>query len=172
MATYRHEWDLGAVSPSVSARIAMSILQSRPNAMFPFTVRGTRGETSIILASSYDLINTVGPLGNWGTGPDPVQVSAIGPLFFTFTTLAGHHRGAGQTISFECFERAGRVWLAQYGTYVSTWSHPLTTVFNMGANMGASGAWALQAHNLRDALGTAGSVEDAIIPGGRTVWPG
>ncbi|MDB5663499.1 hypothetical protein [Cypionkella sp.] len=164
MATYRHDWDIGPVSPTVTALLAMSILQARPNSIFPFTVSGRGGASSILLGTTYDLIDTMGPFDNMGTGSDPVTVTAVAPLAFTFTTLAGHHRGAGQTISFECYEKAGVVELAQYGTYVSTWSHPFTSAFNLGANAGASGAWALQAHNLRLALGI------ATIPVRFTVW--
>ena len=164
MATYRHDWEIGPVSATVTALRAMSILQARPNHIFPFTVSGHGGITYIRLGTTYDLINTVGPVGTMGTGPDPVEVTAVSTLAFTFTTLAGHHRGPGQTISFECYETGGKVMLAQYGTYVSTWSHPLTSAFNLGANAGASGAWALQAHNLRLALGI------ASIPVRFTVW--
>jgi hypothetical protein len=179
--TYRHEWDLGTMTSSVTARRAMSILQSRPDDIFPFTVKGRAGETAILLGSTYDLINTTGPFNSFWTGADPVTVTAVSSLSFTFTTLAGHHRGAGQTITFECFEKLAmednghsmymHVWLAQYGTYIASFAHPFSSLFNLGANVGAAGAWALQAHNLRDALGTGGSIEDAIIPGSRTVFP-
>jgi hypothetical protein len=164
MGTYRHDWEIGPVSTIVTAMAAMGILQSRPNDIFPFTVSGRGGVTSIRLGVIYDLINTVGPLNNMGTGSDPVTVIAVSPLAFTFLTHAEHHRGAGQTISFECYEASGVVKLAQYGTYVSSWSHPFTSAFNLGANAGASGAWALQAHNLRLALGL------ASVPIRFTVW--
>ncbi|MGH8080985.1 MAG: hypothetical protein ACREP7_10445 [Lysobacter sp.] len=171
MATYRHEWEVGDVSGSVTALSAMSILQSRPNDIFPFTVSGRGGVSSIRIGVTYDLIDTVGAFNNWGTGPDPVRVITATPLLFTFLTLSGHHRGAGQTISFETFERGGKVILCQYGTYTWAIRHPFSSLFNVGANVGASGAWALQAHNLRVALGTAGSIEGFVIPGARTVWP-
>lgn len=164
VGTYRHDWDIGPVSSTVTALRAMSILQARPNDIFPFTVSGRGGVTSIRLGTIYDLIDTVGPFNNMGTGSDPVTVTAVSSLAFTFTTHAEHHRGAGQTISFECYESGGTVKLAQYGTYVSTWDHPLTSAFNLGANLGASGAWALQAHNLRLALGI------ATLPIRFTVW--
>ncbi|MFC3181796.1 hypothetical protein [Cypionkella sinensis] len=164
MATYRHDWEIGPVSASVTALRAMAILQARPNDIFPFTVSGRGGISSIRLGVIYDLIDTVGPFNNMGTGSDPVQVSAVTSLMFTFTTLTGHHRGAGQTISFECAEVGGNVQLSQYGTYVSTLSHPLTSLFNLGANAGAAGAWSLQAHNLRLALGI------ATVPIRFTVW--
>ena len=165
-----------------SSRAAlMSILQSRPNDIFPFTVKGRAGETTIKLGSTYDLINTTGPYNSFRTGPDPVTVTKLSSLSFTFTTLAGHHRGAGQTISFEAYDKLAmeddgltmrmHVYLAQYGTYINSFSHPFSTLFNIGANIGASGAWALQAHNLRDALGTLGEFEKAIIPGKRAVFP-
>ena len=164
MGTYRHDWDIGPLSSTVTALAAMTILQTRPNDIFPFTVSGRGGATSIRIGIIYDLIDTVGPLNNMGTGSDPVTVIALTPLAFTFLTHAEHHRGAGQKISFECYEAGGIAKLAQYGTYVSTWSHPFTSAFNLAANVGASGAWALQAHNLRLALGI------ATIPVGFTVW--
>lgn len=164
MANYRHDWDIGPVSATVTALAAMTILQSRPNDIFPFTVSGRGGATSIVMGTTYDLIDTVGPFNNMGTGSDPVTVIAVTPLSFAFLTHAAHHRGAGQTISFECYEAGGIVRLAQYDTYVSSWSHPLTSAFNLGASAGASGAWALQAHNLRLALGI------AATPVRFTVW--
>lgn len=182
MATYRHDWDLGTMTASVTALRAMAILQSNPNRIFPFKVKGRAGETTIVLGSTYDLINTTGPLDSLGTGPDPVRVTVVTPKSFTFLTLAGHHRGAGQTITFETYDKLAteddgttmrmHVYLAQYGTYISSFYHPFSTMFNWGANLGAAGAWALQAHNLRDALGTAGSIESTVIPGPRTVFPG
>jgi hypothetical protein len=181
MANYRHEWDLGEMTSRVTAANAMSILQSDPNSIFPFTVKSRSGISFIRMGEIYDLINTIGPFKNWGTGADPVQVTAVTSTSFTFTTLAGHHRGPGQTITFETLERLEleddgvtmrmHVFLVQRGTYVSSLRHPFTSAFNLGANVGAAGAWALQAHNLRAALGTEGSVEHAIIPGQRTVWP-
>jgi hypothetical protein len=181
MGTYRHDWDLGTMTSSVTALRAMTILQGRPNYIFPFTVKGRAGETSIVLGSTYDLINTTGPFNSLWTGSDPVKVIKVSPLSFTFETLAGHHRGPGQTITFETYDRLAEendglvqrmhVFLAQYGTYISTFSHPFSTLFNWGANAGAAGAWALQAHNLRTALGTAGSFESFVIPGSRTVFP-
>ncbi len=164
MANYRHDWEIGPVSASVTALAAMAILQSRPNDIFPFTVSGRGGISSIRMGTTYDLIDTIGPFDNMGTGSDPVLVIAVSALAFTFLTLAGHHRGVGQMISFECYEAGGIVKLAQYGTYVSTWSRPFTSAFNLGANAGASGAWALQAHNLRLALGI------ATVPVRFTVW--
>jgi hypothetical protein len=181
MGTYRHDWDLGEMTSSVNALRAMFILQSRPNAIFPFTVKGRGGETTILLGSSYDLINTTGPFNSFWTGSDPVTVTSVTTLSFTFTTLAGHHRGAGQTITFETYDKLSteddgltmrmHVYLSQHGTYISSWSHPFSSLFNVGANVGAAGAWALQAHNLRAALGTAGSIESTLIPGPRTVFP-
>lgn len=180
MGTYRHDWDLGTMSPTVTTLKAMSILQSCPNRIFPFAVRGKANETVIKLGSFYDLLNTTGPLNALGTRPDPVEVTALSDKSFTFLTLKGHHRGSGQTITFETYEKLTsdgskmlmHVYLTQHGTYVSSFYHPFSTVFNWGANLGAGGAWALQAHNLRDALGTAGSFENMIIPGPRTVFPG
>jgi hypothetical protein len=171
VATYNHEWDIGAVSVSVSAKSAMAVLQSRPNDVFPFTVKGRSGATSIKMSEVYDLLDTIGTFDNWGTGPDPVEVVVVTPNSFTFRTLTGHHRGAGQTITFETFDRGGHVWLRQYGTYTWTIKHPFSSLFNWGANLGASGAWALQAHNLRAALGVESKLEHLIIPGSRTVWP-
>jgi len=182
MATYRHDWDLGTMSITVTALKAMAILQSRPNAIFPFAVKGRAGETTIVLGSTYDLTNTTGPRDSLGTGPDPVRVTAVTATSFTFLTLAGHHRGPGQTITFETYEKLTmeddgtsmwmHVYLAQYGTYISSFHHPFSTLFNWGANLGAAGAWALQAHNLRSALGTEGDIESTVIPGPRTVFPG
>jgi hypothetical protein len=181
MATYRHDWDLGTMTATVTAFKAMSILQARPNDIFPFTVRGRGGETTIVLGSTYDLLNTTGPFNSFWTGSDPVTVTAMTTLSFTFTTLAGHHRGAGQTITFETYDKLAdendgltqrmHVFLSQHGTYISSFAHPFSSLFNLGANAGAAGAWALQAHNLREALGTAGDIEHTVIPGGRTVFP-
>jgi hypothetical protein len=181
VASYRHDWDLGAMTSTVTALKAMSILQSRPNDIFPFAVNGRAGETTIIKGSTYDLTNTTGPWDDLGTGPDPVIVTAVAPQSFTFTTLAGHHRGAGQTITFETYEKLAmedddktmrmHVFLTQHGTYICTFSHPFSTLFNFGANVGATGAWALQAHNLREALGTLGEFEKKLLPGQRLVFP-
>jgi len=195
MADYRHDWDLGRMGASTNALKAMGILQSRPNDIFPFQVQGRAGETDIRLGSTYDLVNTTGPLGNWGAGPDPVRVSFVGSTKFTFLTLAGHHRGPGQTISFETYDRLNalgddaepmtqymHIYLAQYGTYIASFLHPFSTLFNWGiANNGAVLAWALQAHNLRVALGTYASTglasdeaaADMVLPNAyRNVWPG
>jgi hypothetical protein len=61
MATYRHEWELGTMTSVVTALRAMWILQTYPNDIFPFAVRGRAGETTIKLGSTYDLLNTIGP---------------------------------------------------------------------------------------------------------------
>jgi hypothetical protein len=124
---YRHDWDLGEMSATVTAANAMAILQTRPNDIFPFLVEGKAGEKEIKLGSTYNLRNTTGPLDSLGTGPDPVKVTALSSKSFTFLTLAGHHRGAGQTITFETYEKLAlgdggttmrmHVYLAQYGTY-------------------------------------------------------
>jgi hypothetical protein len=45
MANYRYDWDIGPVSATVTALAAMTILQSRPNAIFPFMVSG-RGDVN------------------------------------------------------------------------------------------------------------------------------
>ncbi|MDB5412937.1 MAG: hypothetical protein JWR10_1272, partial [Rubritepida sp.] len=130
-----------------------------------------------------DLMGTFGPR-NFGRGSDPVQVIRVNSTSFTFLTLLGHHRGAGQTISFETYENSLNVgpmeldpsnptkivWLAQYGTYVASWSHPFITALNVGANMGAGGAWWLQAHNLRVALGTEDGTLDKVLRGPRDVF--
>ena len=183
MGFYRHDWDLGIMRWDVTPVHAMAIIQNTPNRVFPFTVKGRNGETSIKFGSLYDLINTYGPFDNFLLGADPVVVTAVGATSFTFTTLEGHHRGAGQTITFETYDKIGQdpghhglqysehVYLAQYGTFISSWRHPFSSLFNYAANVGASGAWALQAHNLREALGTAGQFEDWALPGRRTVWP-
>ena len=81
MATYNHEWDIGSVSATVSAVSAMAALQSKPNDIFPFTVKGRSGATSIKVSEIYDLIDTLGTFDNWGQGPDPVQVSVATPDF-------------------------------------------------------------------------------------------
>ena len=109
-------------------------------------------------------------------------MTALSSKSFTFLTLAGHHRGPGQTITFETYDKLAledggltmrmHVYLAQYETYISSFHNPFSTLFNWGANLGAGGAWALQAHNLRVALGTAGSFESAILPGPRNIFPG
>lgn len=183
MGVYRHDWDVGVMTRDVTPVAAMAIIQSAPNRIFPFTVKGRGGERTIQMGATYDLINTVGPANNFWQGSDPVVVTALSTSSFTFTTLAGHHRGPGQTITFETYDKLAEdpgslglsfrehVFLAQYGTYISSWRHPFSSLFNLGANVGASGAWALQAHNLREALGTAGQFEDWAIPGRRTVWP-
>jgi hypothetical protein len=189
--TYRHDWDVGRMSGSVSALNAMAILKSRPNSIFPFTVSGRGGETDIRAGSTYDLINTVGPWGNLWQGSDPVQVIAVSATLFTFLTLAGHHRGPGQTITFETYDRLSdeggtlsmymHTFLTQHGTYIQSFAHPFSSVFNMGANRGAAIAWSLQAHNLRVALGTVGESDlhgdeaaaDYVLGNGyKNVWPG
>jgi hypothetical protein len=148
MGTYRHEWDAGVISPSVTAVIAMGVIIARPNDIFPFKVSGPA--SSITLGVKYDLMNTIGPR-NLGQGPDPIEVTSVSATSFTFTTLAGHHRGAGQTITFTTIEKLGHVWLIQSGTFNSL--DPRQYAYNAGA----IAAWALQAHNLRVALGTVGS---------------
>lgn len=165
-STYRHDWDLGVTAGNVTAVNAMRILQDRPNDIFPFKVQGRKGETSIKLGSTYDLINTMLPFNNLGTGSDPVTVVEVTTLTFTFRTHKEHHRGEGQHITFECYDKLtledddmtqrNHTFLAQYGTYVSSWKLPLhwaESIFNIGANIGATGAWWLQANNLKIALG-------------------
>ena len=100
-------------------------------------------------------MNTIGPM-NLGLGPDPIQVTTVTASLFTFTTLSGHHRGAGQTISFETSSRGGHVWLSQFGTFNSL--DPRQYAYNAGASY----AWSLQAHNLRVALGTVGDSSLAL----------
>jgi hypothetical protein len=191
-AKYRHDWDIGRMSGSVTAVRAMAILLSSPNQIFPFQVKGRAAETDIRLGSTYDLVNTTGPLNNFGQGPDPVQVNAVSSTSFTFLTLVGHHRGSGQTITFETYEKLSdengtssmymHVFLAQHGTYVASFLHPFSTMFNWGiANNGAVLAWCLQAHNLRVALGTNGesglwtadAAADKLLDSAyKNVWPG
>jgi hypothetical protein len=191
MAEYRHDWDLGKMSGTVTAAKAMAILQSQPNLIFPFQVKGRAGETDIRVNSTYDLVNTTGPLDSFGTGPDPVQVQDVSVTSFTFLTLAGHHRGAGQTITFETYEKLSdengstsmymHVYLTQHGTYIASFMHPFSTMFNWCANVGAAGAWGLQAHNLRVALGTNGqdglataeaAVDKVLGTAYKNIWPG
>lgn len=147
-STYRHEWDCGLVSPTATAIKAMAIIKARPNDIFPFKVSG--GSSAIVMGVNYDLLNTIGP-NNLGLGPDPIKVTSVSADSFTFSTLAGHHRGAGQTITFKTFEKGGHVWLTQFGTFNSL--DPRQYAYNTGATL----AWALQAHNLRVAIGTVGS---------------
>jgi hypothetical protein len=145
-AIYHHDHDVGPVSGSTSAISAMAILESKPNKIFPFTVKDLTGGSSIIAGHRLDLIDT-GPRMT-----DPVIVSSVTPMSFTFLTLAGHHRGAGMTITFSTKEVGGRVLLSQNGTYdvSTTWAKVKNEVFNLTA----LNAWKMQAANLRVALGT------------------
>jgi uncharacterized Zn-binding protein involved in type VI secretion len=127
---YRHEWDLGPTGPGVSAREAMHILQTHPNDIYPFAVIGHNGEKTIELGSTYDLVNTYGPVNNFLIGPDQVRTIAKSDTSYTFVTLYHHHRGGGQTITFKTYERTStyqnsdgltemrtHVYLVQEGTY-------------------------------------------------------
>jgi uncharacterized Zn-binding protein involved in type VI secretion len=172
VADYREEWDLGQLGRGVTALEAMRIMQSRPNDIFPFEVRGRNGEMSIVNGHIYDLFNTTGPNDNWPRGThdgtsDPVKVSDVTPTSFTFTTLKGHLRGENQVVIFETIERnatylnddgqvetSTHVFLVQRGTYISAWNRPLESLWAQIANAGAMLSWGLQAHNLRGALGT------------------
>lgn len=149
MGTYSHDWDCGPLPASVTVESAMTIIITRPNDIFPFKVGHPVPASSITLGAKIDLMNTIGP-GNLGLGPDPVEVTAVTPTSFTFLTLAGHHRGVGQTIRFDTSSRSGHLRLMQSGTF-NHWD-PRQTHYNTGA----TGAWALQAHNLRVAVGTVG----------------
>ena len=151
--TYRHEWDCGLASSKFNAVSAMSVIKGRPNDIFPFDISGP--SPSIVAGLNYDLMNTIGPR-NLGQGPDPIKVSVAISNSFTFLTLAGHHRGAGQTITFKTFEKGGHLWLTQFGTFNSL--DPRQYAYNTGATY----AWALQAHNLRVAIGTVGSSDLAM----------
>lgn len=154
MGNYRHDWDCGAAA--ATSESAMKIITSSPNDIFPFTVSGAF--PSIILKGKYDLLNTIGP-NNLGLGPDPIEVTAMSASSFTFTTLAGHHRGAGQTITFETNSIGGHIRLIQYGTFNSL--DPRQYAYNAGASY----AWALQAHNLRVALGTVDTLPKTTVEG-------
>lgn len=147
MGTYSHDWDCGPLSKAGTVAGAMAIIISRPNDIFPFKVGHPVMASSITLGAKINLMNTIGP-NNLGTGPDPVEVTAVTPTSFTFLTLAGHHRGTGQTIRFDTFGVSGHLRLVQSGTFNSL--DPRQYAYNTGA----SGAWALQAHNLRVAVGT------------------
>lgn len=165
MGTYSHDWDCGPLSTTVSAAAAMSIIISRPNDIFPFKVGHPTLASSITMGATINLMDTIGP-SNLGLGPDPVRVISVLPTSFTFETLAGHHRGVGQTIRFDTRSVSGRLRLLQSGTFNS--ADPRQYAYNTGA----TGAWALQAHNLRVAVGTVGhsSLErperalDAVVP--------
>ncbi|WP_376096449.1 hypothetical protein ACE7GA_04895 [Roseomonas sp. CCTCC AB2023176] len=127
----------------------MTIITSRPNDIFPFKVGHPVPASRITVGAKIDLMNTIGP-GNLGLGPDPVEVTAVTSTSFTFLTLAGHHRGVGQTIRFDTSSSGGHLRLSQSGTFNSF--DPRQYAYNTGA----AGAWALQAHNLRVAVGTVG----------------
>ena len=147
MGTYAHGWDCGPLSTSRTVAGAMAIIISRPNDIFPYKVGYPIPASRITLGAKIDLMNTIGP-SNLGLGPDPVEVSAVTSTSFTFLTLAGHHRGAGQTIQFDTSSVSGQLRLLQSGTFNSY--DPRQYAYNKGA----TGAWALQAHNLRVAIGT------------------
>lgn len=135
------------MSVAGSAARAMAIIISRPNDIFPFKVGHPVLASSITVGATINLMNTIGP-SNLGLGPDPVRVVAVTTTSFTFETLAGHHRGTGQTIRFDTVSVSGRLRLVQSGTFNSL--DPRQYAYNTGA----TGAWALQAHNLRVAVGT------------------
>ena len=147
MGTYSHDWDCGPLSTSRTVAGAMAIIISRPNDIFPFKVGHPVLAPRIRLGAKINLMNTIGP-SNLGLGPDPVEVIAVTPTSFTFLTLAGHHRGTGQTIQFDTRSGSGHLRLLQSGTFNSL--DPRQYAYNAGA----VGAWALQAHNLRVAVGT------------------
>ena len=165
MGTYSHDWDCGPTSIAGSATRAMSIIISRPNDIFPFKVGHPTPASSITSGAIINLMDTIGP-SNLGLGPDPIQVTSVMPTAFVFLTLAGHHRGAGQTIRFDTIDRSGHLRLVQSGTFNSF--DPRQYAYNTGATL----AWSYQAHNLRVALGTVGHAGlerperalDAVVP--------
>jgi hypothetical protein len=108
MGTYSHDWDCGPLSTTGSAAAAMSIIISRPNDIFPFKVGHPMLASSITMGATINLMDTIGP-SNLGLGPDPVRVISVLPTSFTFETLAGHHRGVGQTIRFDTSSVSGRL---------------------------------------------------------------
>lgn len=147
MGTYAHDWDCGPLSTSRTVAGAMAIIMYRPNDIFPFQVGYPVPAWRITLGAKINLMNTIGP-SNYGLGPDPVEVIDVRSTYFTFLTLEGHHRGAGQTIRFDTSSASGHLRLLQSGTFNSI--DPRQYAYNTGA----TGAWALQAHNLRVAVGT------------------
>ena len=128
------------VPPFITPRAAMSRMQKNPNLVFPFVVEGLGGETSILKGARYNLVRALYP-----GSIDPVEVVEVTPQSFAFETLPGHFRGAGQIVGFRIYERNGYLYLEQFGTSAGT---PLDPIHDKGA----SGAWSIQAQNLRGLL--------------------
>jgi hypothetical protein len=140
---YSDEWDIGPTSVLVTAESAMRIMKDSPNVVFPFEVVGTNGETAIQLNGVYDL-NSVRYPGENGHGP--ILVVESDATSFTFLTLEGHFRGAGETIRFVTSEQNGRLILRQEGTTSGSF---LSGLYSLGAS---NFAWKQQADNLRAAI--------------------
>lgn len=89
--SYTYSYDLGAGG---SPEAVMSAIQADPGSFFPFSIKGTRGESSIEEGSTYDLRLRPTPT------IDTVTVSNVIPTSFTFNTHRGHIEGYPATITF------------------------------------------------------------------------
>jgi hypothetical protein len=137
---YVDEWEIGPASGLVTAKGAMTIMKNSPNVVFPFTVTGQNGETTIQLDHSYNLENAMVP-----GDKNPVKVVQADDTSFTFETLPGHFRGPGRTIKFHTLERDGTLYLQQEGVASNNvWDYTL--------DQGARLTWWYQSQNLKAAI--------------------
>jgi len=113
---YYTSWDLGPAGNHTPEE-AMWYLEHDSNAVFPWQVEGTNGETSLELGHQYSLhTNTLRPcLPPFGCyGPDPVLVINESSTSFTFLGLPGHLEGFGSTITFSTYCQNGHLMLQQH----------------------------------------------------------
>jgi hypothetical protein len=144
---YVKSHEIGPATTERTASAVMGMLQSQPNAFFPFHIKGSE---SIQLGSVYELQNVRVPnLTGQAPGADLrnyVVVSEVGPTTFSFATLPGHFDGAHGVITFTTYERDGFIYLQQNG------DAPEASWFNsLAVPVGVWLPWRIQAENLATA---------------------
>lgn len=144
---YHIEWEIGDVSEGDSAEKAMSILQKRPDAIFPFGVDGTISEGSRVDLRAPLFPILVSAARFLDLDHNHCIVQAVSKTSFTFLTEEDHFDGAGSLITFTTFEKDGKVYLSQTGYAPNS-----GMIVGVGAMVGAPPSWAIQQYNLQQAL--------------------
>jgi RHS repeat-associated protein len=109
--SYTNDQVVTATKP-VTPKQAMSLVQRKPDLIFPFDVAPKDGgDGTLRLGGKYNL-NNVRPLP--GPGHDGVMVIELTDTSFTFLTDATHFDGAGGVIRFSTFKRNRKtIWRQQ-----------------------------------------------------------
>lgn len=149
---YILEHDLGVAG---DPKDAMGLMQTDPNAVFPFEVEGVEGTPDRIVQDGQYSLNNIIPGARWG-----VQVSDVTSTSFSFTVLpgtgldgSGHVDPVGSVITFSMYSgKNGNIFLRQHGVPNHGSSGLTTNLTTKITTNRAIATWKTQADTLRQLL--------------------